>query len=698
MTAIRFGRRWWWLPTAIAGLFAVLFPAIAFAAAGIHHDLSIELVPGRQLMLASDTASVRTRDDRFIEFTLTHRARNIEVQVEGRLREHEFYNELLRVPLKNGELNRHLRLQITYSGVFDDPVPVRPLNTDNPGFGVSGSITEAGACLLPGSRWYPSIPGMEATYRLQVTAPQGMRAITAGRSLGHRDVDGKTVSTWEVLHPTDGLSLSAAAYIVREKRVGQITAATYFLKDTQHLADSYLEATAYYLELYTDLFGPYPFDKFAVVENFFPTGFGFPSYTLMGGEVLRLPFIVHTSLGHEIAHCWWGNGVYVAYEQGNWCEGLTTYVADYLYQEKKSARAGLQYRRQILRNYATLVSPENDFPLSRFTARYDPATKTIGYDKSAMVFHMLRIRLGEGAFWGALRDIYRQRLFLRTSWQDLQLAFERRSGQSLKSFFDQWVEDSGVPNFRLTGVEKRRVDDSWKITGRIQQTPRYYRFEVTLLLETAGSSEVQSISVSGESTRFEFMTSHAPRRLLADPDVNLMRQLERSEIPATVNSLKRSTSVLIIIANDVPSSGKTVARQLALALGLPQFEIALEDQVTPKRAANHDLILIGMPDQGAFAIETPDALFLRKSSFTLEGRSYDQSGDAFFGVFHHPLSEGRVAALFLTLGQQDAENVARKITHYGKYSYLAFRSARNSAKGVWPTAASPLVIEWPHEK
>ena len=81
-----------------------------------------------------------------------------------------------------------------------------------------------------------------------------------------------------------------------------MTAATYLLPQNQHLAAAYLRATAGYIALYSDLFGPYPFQKFAVVENFFPTGFGFPSYTLMGGTVLRLPFIIRTSLGHEIAH------------------------------------------------------------------------------------------------------------------------------------------------------------------------------------------------------------------------------------------------------------------------------------------------------------------------------------------------------------------------------------------------------------
>ena len=91
-----------------------------------------------------------------------------------------------------------------------------------------------------------------------------------------------------------------------------------------------------HIDRYEALHGPYPFEKFAVVENFFPTGYGFPSFTLLGSRVLRLPFIPDTSLRHEVAHCWWGNGVFVDAAGGNWCEGLTTYVADYLAKEEHS--------------------------------------------------------------------------------------------------------------------------------------------------------------------------------------------------------------------------------------------------------------------------------------------------------------------------------------------------------------------------
>jgi len=65
-------------------------------------------------------------------------------------------------------------------------------------------------------------------------------------------------------------------------------------------------------------------------------------------------------------------------------------------------------------------------------------------------------------------------------------------------------------------------------------------------------------------------------------------------------------------------------------------------------------------------------------------------------VFEHPTATNRVAALFMPLSAQYAEVVARKITHYGKYSYLAFQSGKNLDKGIWAVEISPLVYEWNH--
>jgi hypothetical protein len=84
-----------------------------------------------------------------------------------------------------------------------------------------------------------------------------------------------------------------------------------------------------------------------------------PSFTLLGDQVIRLPFILDTSYGHEILHNWWGNGVFVDIARGNWCEGLTTYGADYLYKEQQSEAEARDYRRTSLQGYLDYVSKED---------------------------------------------------------------------------------------------------------------------------------------------------------------------------------------------------------------------------------------------------------------------------------------------------------------------------------------------------
>jgi hypothetical protein len=680
-------------------LIMVVSASVCPAAEGdaLHH-LQVELFPKKQALQAMDRITIEKSPNDRLEFKLSRRAEQIEVTVNGNFRKFEFEDGRLQVGLAAGEKNQKIPITIRYTAIFDDPAPVRPVNADNPGYGVSATISERGSFLLAGSAWYPQWAAGHSIYTLKVIAPEGMLAVTAGQSRGHVTRNGKTESTWLISDPIRGLSLSAGTYIVREKKVGNITAATYFFPETDHLAEAYLEATANYLTFYQDLFGAYPFQKFAVVENFFPTGFGFPSYTLIGGAVLRLPFIIRTSLGHEIAHCWWGNGVLVDYDEGNWSEALTTYVADYHYKEMKSKEDAREYRLQILRNYATLVKPERDFALKQFQSRYDPITKTVGYDKGAMVFHMLRRKLGEEAFWGALRDLYRDRLFKTTSWTDIQKAFEARGRRSLKNFFDQWVYHKGAPRFYLDAVQARRTGNIWKIEGRIVQENPPFSFDLELRLESRHQIDSRTIRISDNATPFQITSEARPLRLVADPDSQIMRRLFPVEIPPAINAMKSSSSVLALLSSDLEPQVKRAARTLILSLGLKNYAFAEEKNIKREQLLGKDILMIGYPQNKTLLRNLPDPVAIEPESFTLNKKTYRQSSDVFFGVFAHPFSENRVAALFYPLSRQQAENVARKITHYGKYSYLAFENGQNRAKGFWPIERSPLEYRWKNER
>ena len=662
------------------------------------HHLQVELFPEEKKLQVIDELSIaKSRSDR-LDFKLSRRAEQIRIAVNGNPREFDFKNGRLRVGLAASEKDKKIRIVIRYTAIFDDPVPVRPVNADNPGYGVSATISEIGSFLLAGSGWYPEWVGGHSIYTLNVISPKGMIAVTAGESKGHITQNDKTTSTWFVDNSVGGLSLSIGPYIVREKKVGQITAATYFFAETDHLAKDYLEATAHYLSLYQNLFGPYPFKKFAVVENFFPTGFGFPSYTLIGGSVLRLPFIIRTSLGHEIAHCWWGNGVRVDYDTGNWSEALTTYVADYLYKEMKSEEDARGYRLQILRNYSTLVKPDKDFALKQFQSRYDPVTKTVGYDKGAMVFHMLRKQLGEEAFWGALSDLYRNRLFKTTSWTDIQKAFEARGQRSLQDFFDQWVFQSGAPQLYLDEIQTRRTGGIWRIKGRIVQESPVFSLDLNLILESRAQTISRTIRISSKETPFQINSRSMPLRLVADPASDIMRRLFADEIPPAINSIKSSSSVLAVFSSDLEPEVKSAARTLILSLGLKNYTLTEENEINREKLLGKDILMIGYPQMKDIFRNLPDQIAIHQKSFILNNRAYDQPSDTFFGVFPHPFAENRIAALFFPLSSRQAENVARKITHYGKYSYLAFQNGQNRAKGFWSIEQSPLEYRWNNGK
>lgn len=671
-----------------------IFSISEAAGSQVQHHLQVQLYPSENRLEGYDEITIARPQSEKLSFHLSARAEILDVRINNKSRQYSFRNNLLQIPLLAADSRDNVQVTISYTGIFDDPVPKRPVNMDNPGFGVNASITEQGSFLLAGALWYPELDADRISYQLRVNAPAGMIAVSAGRSLGHKTEKGRTVSVWEVNRPVNGLALSVAPYIVDQKKVGPVVVATYFLERNRHLAASYLEASARYLTLYSDLFGPYPFQKFAVVENFFPTGYGFPSYTLLGGTVLRLPFIIHTSLGHEIAHCWWGNGVYVDYESGNWSEALTTYTADYLYKKFKSETAAKNYRRQILRNYSTLVNTNNDFPIDHFTSRNSPLTKTIGYDKGAMVFHMLQKLIGENAFQEALRDVYRERLFRKTSWRDLQIAFEKHSQRSLQAFFEQWVHRKGAPQLSFEGIASKKVSGGHVVSGRVIQAEPYFDINLRLRLETEDNVIEQPLWVTAEMTAFEFNTSNPPHKLTADPEYDIMRRLSPSEIPPSVNSLKNSGSTLIVLTGKKDPEIKKAADFMVVSLGLKNFKFSEVDTLTPAALAENDLIVVGPPGETAFFNQIPDIAGFSEKYFTVNGNVYDRPGDAFFGVMPNPDARDRVIALFWPLSAKFAERVAAKTTHYGKYSYLSFRNGNNTEKGFWPVTQSPVVFEW----
>jgi hypothetical protein len=665
-------------------------------AAQAHHDLHLRLDLEKQALTGDDTITIANADPGPLVLRLAPRARIERLTLNEQPLEYRFNDGRIHLQIPAVGASDEARITIRYRCRFDDPAPVQPINTDNPGYGVSGTISPAGVLLLSGAGWLPEPLNMPATYDLSVEAPRGVVAVTAGRSLGIEHQPDRTISTWRIARPTaDGPSLSAGAYQVREKQVGSVTVATYLTTANADLAERYLESSARYIDHFSRLLGPYPFEKFAVVENFFPTGYGFPSYTLMGGRVLRLPFIVHTSLGHEIAHCWWGNGVRVDYADGNWCEGLTAYVADYYSKELQDAEEAEAYRRRWLRNYANLVRPPQDFPLARFHSRSDRSTQTIGYDKAAMVFHMLRQQVGDDRFWQTLRDLYRRYLFKTMGWRQIQHAFEQAQGNSLAWFFRQWVFQKGAPQLRLEGVTRARHDQGWAVSGHVVQAAPAFRADTEIRIESAAGGTIHWLTVSGIRTPFNIAVDAAPLGVEVDPGAHLFRRLDPTEVPSTVNTLKGAEDLLVVFAEGFAPALRELGPLMAASLGIDGATYIDERDLNARPAADQALLFIGRPQHAGLMPLLPDLIHLENDGFRLAGNRFRDPADALFMVVGEPRQP---RALFWPLSVEAASAAWRKITHYGNYSYLAFRDGGNLEKGTWPATTSPLRIQWPDVK
>lgn len=670
--------------------------SVAFQAS---HELTVVIDPDKGALSGTDRILLSDVPQDLLPIGLHPRIRIQSLQVNGRPQAAVAGDSGLVVDLSGADRSMPIELILHFDGRFQDEAPVLPVNTDNPGYGVTGTISPRGTLLLGGAGWYPAIDGAVETLRVRVEAPEGWTAVTAGRSTGVATMAGKTVSSWQVDPPAERLALSVGRYTTTASQAGDIETATYLLSDDPRLADTYLKATSGYLSLYENQFGPYPFPKFAIVENFFPTGYGFPSYTLIGGRVLRLPFIVQTSLGHEIAHCWWGNGVRIDPADGNWSEGLTSYVAEHQYQEMDSAEAGRQHRRQLLRNYATIVAPREDFPLRRFTHRYNPLTKVVGYDKSAMVFHMLRQTLGDTAFQAGLRQLYATRLHQKTGWQDVQAAFEAVAGTNLSWFFEQWLDRAGAPTLWLADVQTATVSPkTYRVQGVLRQNPPFYRLQVPVTLSSQTSEAIVTVAIDGPAAPFQITVAGQPTRLAADPETHLFRRLTPAEIPASINKLKRNAPLLVVIPSDhITPEQQQAARTLASALGRREMTIAREKDLDFNQAPTHDLVVMGIPEHPRLKRALQDRVTLHPQGFDLNGEAYRAPTDCFFGVWPHPLSQEHTMAVMLYGNQRHLETIARKIPHYGRYSFLVFAETTNRVKGIWPTASSPLVYDWPSD-
>jgi aminopeptidase N len=538
----------------------------------------------------------------------------------------------------------------------------------------------AGSFLPAGSGWYPE-PASRFSYRVTLSLPADQRGLVAGRLLDEKlpaDNQSKYQATFDFPHPAEGIDLMAGPYTVRERIVGgtdraRLRLRTYFLAGMEQMAEDYLADSQRYIELYSGLIGAYPFSEFSVVASPLPTGFGMPTLTYIGADALKLPFIRATSLGHEVLHNWWGNGVYVEYAGGNWSEGLTTFMADYYYREQQSAVAAREMRHAWLRDFAAV--PEGALqPLSSFRARTHGAEAALGYGKAAMVFFMLRDEIGEEAFMRGIRAFWAAHRFKAASWDDLRAAFETSAGRSLQTFFTQWIHRAGGP---AVEIEQAAMLDKEKSLLAIQfkQSAPPYAVRVPIAFAD-GHVATLLAEIHRERQTATFAVDAPPRAVRLDPDFRLWRRLEPEALPPILRQwiIARAPHVVILSRN-------TEIERAAAALARRFFEspYTLVEQPSDE---GHPLLVIGLhSDVDRALVEwalppRPDAV---------------KKGSAQVWTVRQRGAKTPIALMSVN----DAAALAalmQPLPHYGSQSYLAFDGRRVIVRGVWAAEVRTIPV------
>ncbi len=546
-------------------------------------------------------------------------------------------------------------LEIKYEGVFrGEPEKVKKF--ENPGV-VSGGVIGTQGISLTGN-WYPAIRGL-AYYRFSALVPSGFTAVSEADEITFKGTPAGKEYSFFFSHPLNGIDFVAANYKEVKGSIGGIDIYTYFFPEDASLSDTYVKHAKSFLEMYSALLVPYPYKRFSIVENVLSTGYSMPTFTLLGRDIIRLPFIVQESLGHEITHQWFGNYVYADFNKGNWLEAITTYLSDYRYEEQKGK--GWEYRKKILTDYQSYVAPHKEFPLRDFVGRTDFSSMAIGYGKGTMFFHMLRNLVGEKAFYQSLKRLIENNRYRNASWEDIRKSFEESYGKDLGWFFSQWLDRKGVPSITVKDPAARVLKGAPSASFELEQAGEPYRLSLPVDILTAKGTTKTTIESEKENQYFEIATDETPRTLVIDKDYDVMRRLEEDEFPSVISKLLGDEKRLIVYSE----KEKGIYGDLIEALKEDGFAAKEVRDLKDRDIQTSSLLVLGY--------ESP---VLKR----LFGGSANPGPVFFLTVRDNPLNRAKVVAYANAGSREEVSLAARKIFHYGKYTTLRFKKGVNVAK------------------
>ena len=368
----------------------------------------------------------------------------------------------------------------------------------------------------------------KATADIRITAPDWMTIASNGLLQSETLLPGAMKTThWATSNPMTTYLLSfAATNYTRFSAVythpGGTMPLEFFIypeDDTPGHRNNWLQVIPI-LDVYSSLFGPYPFlnEKYGIYQ--FNFGGGMEHQTMTGEG----SFGVSLS-AHELAHQWWGDAVTTADWSNIWLnEGFATYC-EALWQEFKPGgsvaglHAAMAARRPTQFAEATFIpNPTNASRI--FSTNYT-------YRKGAWILHMLRHAIGDQAFFDSLLAYRAAHESGAATTDDLRLAVEGVVGEPMDWFFNEWVFQPGAPTYEHAAVE-RLVNGQRFAEVLIRQVNPVnfptYTMPIDLGVTTGASASTVVVRNDAADERFLLPLDGSLQSVSFDPDTWILAQ------------------------------------------------------------------------------------------------------------------------------------------------------------------------------
>lgn len=417
-------------------------------------------------------------------------------------------------PLQKGKPST---LTFTYDGRLTG-------NEDSPVYGVKfAAIHDDYAYLMYPARWFPINDYTADRYSadLKITVPDGYTVIASGVESSDKAPDGKVAHNFQFRQASFPGSIAVVKGDPIRVSAGGVNTTLYF-REGREMANAYGTEIGKIMTYLTSVFGLPPQANLTVVEteSGTPNGYSAPGILFFSPRAIGKR-VDGRLLANQIALQWWSSLVSPATRNHMWIENGMARFAELLYKEQSNGPGALE--SDVHDDYVealTIIDP----PLIQ-SARledYSPEFWALTAAKGAAVLNMLRLVLGDEAFFKVLKTIPDQYSWKSINTADFRKVAEQASGQDLQYFFTEWIESSGAPEFKLE-YTVFRTEKGFRVMGKVAQDLDTFRMPVELKIETEGNPENKKVEVVGTSSEFSVDTFGKPKNVIIDPSGKILR-------------------------------------------------------------------------------------------------------------------------------------------------------------------------------